>query len=94
MLCWLRDEEMSVQELLQRLQCVIAHVGESCSGSFENLVFEDDGNVAEGTEDEREREKEREFPSSGPLRCCAQVISECDQHQIIGLRSPTNVGCR
>lgn len=29
MLCWLREDEMSVQELLQRLQCVITHVGES-----------------------------------------------------------------
>lgn len=28
MLCWLREDEMSVQELLQRLQCVITHVGE------------------------------------------------------------------
>lgn len=29
MLCWLREDEMSVQELLQRVQCVITHVGES-----------------------------------------------------------------
>lgn len=29
MLCWLRDDEMSVQEMLQRVRCVIAHVGES-----------------------------------------------------------------
>uniref|UniRef100_A0A3B4VNZ5 MCF.2 cell line derived transforming sequence-like 2 n=1 Tax=Seriola dumerili TaxID=41447 RepID=A0A3B4VNZ5_SERDU len=26
MLCWLREDEMSVQELLQRVQCVITHV--------------------------------------------------------------------
>lgn len=31
MLYWLRDDEMLVQELLQRVQCVIAHVGESFS---------------------------------------------------------------
>lgn len=29
MLCWLREDEMSVQELLQRVQCVITHVGKS-----------------------------------------------------------------
>lgn len=29
MLCWLREDEMSVQELLQRVQCVITHIGES-----------------------------------------------------------------
>lgn len=27
MLSWLREDEMSVQELLQRVQCVITHVG-------------------------------------------------------------------
>lgn len=29
MLCWLREDEMSVQELLQRVECVITHVGKS-----------------------------------------------------------------
>ncbi|TNN77937.1 hypothetical protein EYF80_011860 [Liparis tanakae] len=26
MLCWLKEDEMSVQELLQRVQCVITHI--------------------------------------------------------------------
>lgn len=28
MLCWLEEEEMSVQEFLARVGCVITHVGE------------------------------------------------------------------
>lgn len=43
MLCWLRDDEMSAQELLQRLQSVIAHVGESFTASlfhFGENIFE------------------------------------------------------
>lgn len=28
MLCWLREEEMSLQEFQQRVDCVITHVGE------------------------------------------------------------------
>lgn len=42
MLVWLREDEMSVQEMLQRVQCVITHVGESHKpyldhGAAENL---------------------------------------------------------
>lgn len=38
MLCWLREDEMSVQELLQRVQCVITHVGESSHFSPLTLI--------------------------------------------------------
>ncbi len=37
MLCWLREDEMSVQELLQRVQCAITHVGKS--SHFFSLIF-------------------------------------------------------
>lgn len=58
MLCWLRDDEMSVQEMLQRVQCVIAHVGESplrlsrvkCvrrAGGWERCLHQDQQDAAE-----------------------------------------------
>lgn len=39
MLCWLREDEMSVQELLQRVQCVITHVGMWLHFSSFPLIF-------------------------------------------------------
>uniref|UniRef100_A0A674NKX1 Guanine nucleotide exchange factor DBS-like n=1 Tax=Takifugu rubripes TaxID=31033 RepID=A0A674NKX1_TAKRU len=41
MLCWLRDDEMSVQELLQRVQCVIAHVDEIMQQEIRPLLAVD-----------------------------------------------------
>lgn len=39
MLCWLREDEMSVQELLQRVQCVITHVGKLSHSSPFFFIF-------------------------------------------------------
>lgn len=39
MLCWLREDEMSVQELLQRVQCVITHVGKSLNFLIILFIF-------------------------------------------------------
>ncbi|XP_075875709.1 guanine nucleotide exchange factor DBS isoform X8 [Nelusetta ayraudi] len=41
MLCWLREDEMSVQELLQRLQCVITHVDEIMQQEIRPLLAMD-----------------------------------------------------
>ncbi|XP_055363751.1 guanine nucleotide exchange factor DBS isoform X4 [Betta splendens] len=41
MLCWLREEEMSVQELLQRVQCVITHVDEIMQQEIRPLLAVD-----------------------------------------------------
>ncbi|XP_041861522.1 guanine nucleotide exchange factor DBS isoform X2 [Melanotaenia boesemani] len=41
MLCWLREDEMSVQELLQRVQCVITHVDEIMQQEIRPLVAVD-----------------------------------------------------
>ncbi|XP_018551871.2 LOW QUALITY PROTEIN: guanine nucleotide exchange factor DBS [Lates calcarifer] len=41
MLCWLREDEMSVQELLQRVQCVITHVDEIMQQEIRPLLAVD-----------------------------------------------------
>uniref|UniRef100_A0A8C6LU15 Guanine nucleotide exchange factor DBS-like n=1 Tax=Nothobranchius furzeri TaxID=105023 RepID=A0A8C6LU15_NOTFU len=41
MLCWLREDEMSVQELLQRVECVIAHVDEIMQQDIRPLLAVD-----------------------------------------------------
>ncbi|XP_069378664.1 guanine nucleotide exchange factor DBS isoform X3 [Paralichthys olivaceus] len=41
MLCWLREDEMSVQELLQRVQCVITHVDEIMQQEIRPLLAMD-----------------------------------------------------
>ncbi|XP_039666680.1 guanine nucleotide exchange factor DBS isoform X2 [Perca fluviatilis] len=41
MLCWLREDEMSVQELLQRVQCVITHVDEIMQQEIRPLLSVD-----------------------------------------------------
>nr|XP_033478294.1 guanine nucleotide exchange factor DBS isoform X6 [Epinephelus lanceolatus] len=41
MLCWLREDEMSVQELLQRVQCVITHVDEIMQQDIRPLLAVD-----------------------------------------------------
>ncbi|XP_015254704.1 PREDICTED: guanine nucleotide exchange factor DBS-like [Cyprinodon variegatus] len=41
MLCWMREDEMSVQELLQRVQCVIAHVDEIMQQEIRPLLAVD-----------------------------------------------------
>ncbi|XP_069581089.1 guanine nucleotide exchange factor DBS isoform X2 [Brachyistius frenatus] len=41
MLCWLREDEMSVQELLQRVQCVITHVDEIMQQDIRPLLAMD-----------------------------------------------------
>ncbi|XP_065812129.1 guanine nucleotide exchange factor DBS isoform X5 [Labrus bergylta] len=41
MLCWLREDEMSVQELLQRVECVITHVDEIMQQEIRPLLAMD-----------------------------------------------------
>ncbi|KAM7012948.1 guanine nucleotide exchange factor DBS isoform 2-T2 [Tautogolabrus adspersus] len=41
MLCWLREDEMSVQELLQRVECVITHVDEIMQQEIRPLLAVD-----------------------------------------------------
>uniref|UniRef100_A0AAX7VCQ2 MCF.2 cell line derived transforming sequence-like 2 n=1 Tax=Astatotilapia calliptera TaxID=8154 RepID=A0AAX7VCQ2_ASTCA len=41
MLCWLREDEMSVQELLQRVECVITHVDEIMQQDIRPLLAVD-----------------------------------------------------
>ncbi|KAM4574203.1 guanine nucleotide exchange factor DBS isoform 2-T2 [Fundulus diaphanus] len=41
MLCWLREDEMSVRELLQRVQCVITHVDEIMQQEIRPLLAVD-----------------------------------------------------
>ncbi|XP_029355488.1 guanine nucleotide exchange factor DBS isoform X1 [Echeneis naucrates] len=41
MLCWLREDEMSAQELLQRVQCVITHVDEIMQQEIRPLLAVD-----------------------------------------------------
>ncbi|XP_070764327.1 guanine nucleotide exchange factor DBS [Enoplosus armatus] len=41
MLCWLRQDEMSVQEVLQRVQCVITHVDEIMQQEIRPLLAVD-----------------------------------------------------
>ncbi|XP_047230310.1 guanine nucleotide exchange factor DBS isoform X6 [Girardinichthys multiradiatus] len=41
MLCWLKEDEMSVQELLQRVQCVITHVDEIMQQEIRPLLAVD-----------------------------------------------------
>uniref|UniRef100_A0A8C7YSB8 MCF.2 cell line derived transforming sequence-like 2 n=1 Tax=Oryzias sinensis TaxID=183150 RepID=A0A8C7YSB8_9TELE len=41
MLCWLKEDEMSVQELLQRVQCVITHVDEIMQQDIRPLLAVD-----------------------------------------------------
>ncbi|XP_043985761.1 guanine nucleotide exchange factor DBS isoform X1 [Gambusia affinis] len=41
MLCWLREDEMSVQELLQRVQCVVTHVDEIMQQEIRPLLAVD-----------------------------------------------------
>ncbi|KAL4630758.1 guanine nucleotide exchange factor DBS-like isoform X1 [Arapaima gigas] len=48
MLYWLREEEMSLQELQQRVDCVITHVGECLSPLTAGQPAQGVGCVAEG----------------------------------------------